>query len=245
MIELLNIVNMQYGDPIINKIDIPLGNTIQYRVYKDYTRFDIQTGNNVKDLSILNRDLSRVILMDPDPRHYETTQPDNAIAMPAFEGRPGDTYLRDIVPFLETLAISGAPDVRPILKQYQGTDIPKKFSENTARYNEQLRDATLKVDGDQATDGSSKSGGWAAAVGRGLLAVMGMSRSPQTPQPVPLLQSFTPEEEERMKEEHLRSVMQTIEVRKRYVEEQVREQREMHEQMAAHAKSMLATFCIS
>jgi mitochondrial import inner membrane translocase subunit TIM50 len=127
-----------YAIPILDKLD---GNmqTIFYRLYRNHTRYDISSGDYVKDLSILNRDLKRVILMDPDERHYKTTPPDNVIEMKPWEGDPKDTYLLDIIPFMETLAISGFEDVRPTLKAYKGKNIPKEFGESLARIQKEQR----------------------------------------------------------------------------------------------------------
>ena len=53
-----------------------------------------------QDLSYLNRDLSKVILLDTDPDHC-TTHPDNSIVIPKWKGTPGDRGLVAMIPFLE------------------------------------------------------------------------------------------------------------------------------------------------
>ncbi len=53
-----------------------------------------------QDLSYLNRDLSKVILVDTNPEHV-ALNPENAIVVPAWDGRPGDKGLVDLIPFLE------------------------------------------------------------------------------------------------------------------------------------------------
>ncbi|RKP10832.1 HAD-like domain-containing protein, partial [Thamnocephalis sphaerospora] len=112
------------AEPILHKLD-PVG-YVPHRFYRDATRYF--EGKHVKDLSHLNRDLSQVIIMDSNPDAYGL-QPDNAIAVPPWQGKAGDTYLRDIVPFLLTLSETRPADVRPILKAYYGKDIPKTFAE--------------------------------------------------------------------------------------------------------------------
>jgi import inner membrane translocase subunit TIM50 len=121
-----------YAAPILDKLD---GNiqSIFYRLYRDSTCYDIMSGEYVKDISIMNRDPRRVIIMDSDPRSYMHTQPENAIETKPWEGDGNDTFLFDIIPFMETLAISGLEDVRPTLQSYKGKDIPKLFKENLAR----------------------------------------------------------------------------------------------------------------
>ncbi|CAJ0766419.1 18472_t:CDS:10 [Entrophospora sp. SA101] len=55
------------------------------------------------DVSKLNRDISKVIIMDSNPDSY-SLQPENAITVPPWKGDPNDTFLIDIIPFLECLA---------------------------------------------------------------------------------------------------------------------------------------------
>lgn len=54
----------------------------------------------IQDLSYLNRDLSKVILIDTNPDHV-AMQPDNAIVVKPWNGQPGDKGLVDLIPFLE------------------------------------------------------------------------------------------------------------------------------------------------
>lgn len=53
-----------------------------------------------QDLSYLNRDLSKVILIDTNAEHV-ALNPENAIVVPAWNGQPGDKGLVDLIPFLE------------------------------------------------------------------------------------------------------------------------------------------------
>ena len=53
-----------------------------------------------QDLSLLNRDIQRVILFE-DHAAKATCQPENTIDVPAFTGDDSDTYLIKILPFLE------------------------------------------------------------------------------------------------------------------------------------------------
>ena len=53
-----------------------------------------------QDLSYLNRDLSKVILLDTNPEHA-ALQPDNAIIMKPWEGKGGEEGLVELIPFLE------------------------------------------------------------------------------------------------------------------------------------------------
>lgn len=53
-----------------------------------------------QDLMYLNRDLSKVILLDVHPEHA-SAQPENTIIMPKWDGKPGDKSLIAMIPFLE------------------------------------------------------------------------------------------------------------------------------------------------
>ena len=57
-----------------------------------------------KDLSYLNRDLSKVIMLDTDPDHV-STHPENAVVLPKWKGDPKDKGLVAIIPFLECMQI--------------------------------------------------------------------------------------------------------------------------------------------
>lgn len=69
----------------------------------------------VKDLSLLGRDLSRVIIVDNSPNSF-ALQPDNGILIQTWLGDPADTRLYQLMPILESLAnVEG--DVRPFLRR--------------------------------------------------------------------------------------------------------------------------------
>lgn len=114
--------------PIIEKLD-PYNFFIAYRLYREATRS--VDGKIVKDLSYLNRDLSKVILLDTHPEHV-SSHPENAIIIPKWTGAPGDKGLIAMIPFLESIAIYKSPDVRPILQAYAGKDIPIEYAEKEA-----------------------------------------------------------------------------------------------------------------
>src|SRR6202012_3047812 len=109
-----------------------------YHLFRESTR--VVDGKIVKDLSYLNRDLSKVILLDTHPDHAYT-HPENAIILPPWKGGSENVGgLVGLIPFLEckinTIAISSnrlthsiaiaffnTPDIRPVLTAYQGKDI--------------------------------------------------------------------------------------------------------------------------
>ncbi|KAG2129760.1 HAD-like domain-containing protein [Suillus clintonianus] len=119
--------------PIIEKLD-PYNFFITYKLFREATRS--VDGKIVKDLSYLNRDLSKVILLDTHPEHV-SSHPENAIIIPKWTGAPGDKGLIAMIPFLESIAIYKSADVRPILQAYAGKDIPIEYAEKEAEAKQQ------------------------------------------------------------------------------------------------------------
>ncbi|KAG0251274.1 mitochondrial inner membrane protein required for protein import [Mortierella polycephala] len=107
-----------------------------YRLFRESTRYI--DGKHVKDLSHLNRDLSKVIIMDSNPDAY-LLQPENAIAMKPWLGDPNDTELVAMIPFLETLALTEVEDVRGPLSKFRGKNIPVEFAKWEEELKEQMR----------------------------------------------------------------------------------------------------------
>ncbi|KAF8984689.1 mitochondrial inner membrane protein required for protein import, partial [Entomortierella lignicola] len=104
-----------------------------YRLFRESTRYI--DGKHVKDLSHLNRDLSKVIIMDSNPDAY-SLQPENAIAMKPWTGDPNDTELVAMIPFLEAIVLNNVEDVRGPLAMFRGKNIPVEF----AKWEEELKE---------------------------------------------------------------------------------------------------------
>ncbi|KNE65200.1 dullard-like phosphatase domain-containing protein [Allomyces macrogynus ATCC 38327] len=148
--------------PIIDKLDTYQG--ITYRLFRDATHY--HNGKHVKDLSRLNRDLSKVVIMDWDEDAY-SLQPENAIHLDRWDGKPTARSLNDYIPFLEMIALSGVPDVRPILQSYQGADVPTKFAERQAEYRRRIAEELKKAEEEAHANASSRSGGLLGLLGGG------------------------------------------------------------------------------
>ncbi|EJF60655.1 NIF-domain-containing protein [Dichomitus squalens LYAD-421 SS1] len=114
--------------PILDKLD-PYQFYIIHRLFRDACRSE--NGQPVKDLSYLNRDLSKVILLDTHPEHVKPN-PENAIILPKWTGDAKDRGLVAMIPFLESIAIFRTPDVRPVLKAYEGKNIPIEYAKKEA-----------------------------------------------------------------------------------------------------------------
>uniref|UniRef100_A0A3Q0QWW4 Mitochondrial import inner membrane translocase subunit TIM50 n=1 Tax=Amphilophus citrinellus TaxID=61819 RepID=A0A3Q0QWW4_AMPCI len=99
--------------PLIDSID-PQG-FVMYRLFRDATRY--MEGHHVKDVSCLNRDSSKVILVDCK-REAFSLQPFNGLALKKWDGNSEDRTLYDLANFLKTIAMSGVEDVRSVLENY-------------------------------------------------------------------------------------------------------------------------------
>jgi len=117
--------------PVLEKLD-PFTIYIPYKLFRESTKTTSE--GLVKDLSYLNRDLSKVVALDTDASRY-SMHPENAIIVPKWKGdasgdRP-DGLIR-LIPFLESIAMHSPSDVRPILKHYAGKDIAATYAEKEA-----------------------------------------------------------------------------------------------------------------
>ncbi|XP_037534263.1 mitochondrial import inner membrane translocase subunit TIM50 [Nematolebias whitei] len=105
--------------PLIDSID-PQG-FIMYRLFRDATHY--MEGHHVKDVSCLNRDTSKVILVDCKREAFQL-QPFNGMALKKWDGNSDDRTLYDLTNFLKTIALSGVEDVRAVLENYALEDDP-------------------------------------------------------------------------------------------------------------------------
>ncbi|KAL1407278.1 mitochondrial inner membrane protein required for protein import [Vanrija albida] len=122
------------GLPVAEKLD-PFTLYLPYKLFRESTRYI--DGKVVKDLSYLNRDLSKTILLDINSDHA-ALQPENAIIVKPWGGTAGDKGLVELIPFLESIGIFAPADVRPVLKNYAGKDIPKEYAKQEAAMKERV-----------------------------------------------------------------------------------------------------------
>ncbi|OCL07379.1 NIF-domain-containing protein [Glonium stellatum] len=119
------------ADPVIRKLD-PF-RVVMWPLFREATRYE--KGEYIKDLSYLNRDLSKTILIDTKAAHAKL-QPENAIILPPWTGQPNDRNLVSLIPFLEYIATMGITDVRKALASFEGTDIATEFARREAKARE-------------------------------------------------------------------------------------------------------------
>jgi len=121
--------------PILESLD-PNG-YIMYKLYRDATRYT--KGVHIKDLDCLNRDLSKVILVDWNNNAFQL-HPQNALRLRKWKGEDGDRTLVDLAVFLRTIATSNVEDVRLVLEHYGQFDDPlEAFKENQRRLDDEQR----------------------------------------------------------------------------------------------------------
>ncbi|KAB8069989.1 HAD-like domain-containing protein [Aspergillus leporis] len=122
------------ADQVLRKLD-PF-RIIRWPLFREATRY--KDGEYIKDLSYLNRDLSKVILLDTKEEHARL-QPENAIILDKWRGDPKDKTLVALIPLLEYMAGMGVEDVRPILKSFEGKDIPIEFAKREKAMRERFQ----------------------------------------------------------------------------------------------------------
>ena len=132
----------EYCDKILSLID-PNLEFIKFRLFRKHS---ISKDNDIKikDLSLLGRDLSKIIIIDNSAKNYKLQQ-DNGLPITSWKGDVNDTALKNLIPILKNIAENNVEDVRKIIVK-----IKEKLSErNTDNYiyindNELYKDRTNK-----------------------------------------------------------------------------------------------------
>ncbi|CZS95506.1 hypothetical protein WAI453_011401 [Rhynchosporium graminicola] len=115
------------AEPIIRKLD-PY-HIVTWPLFREATRYE--NGEYIKDLEYLNRDLSKVIIIDTKASHVQK-QPENAIVLKKWEGNVQDNELVGLIPFLEYIHTMAYSDVRKAIASFEGQHIPTEFARREA-----------------------------------------------------------------------------------------------------------------
>lgn len=110
--------------PLIEAIDP--NQCVLYKLFRDstkYVRYDWSpSGVHIKDLSKLNRDLKKVIMIDTK-REAVQYQPENALVLPKWHG-DDDHDLVDLTDMLIVIAQERPEDIRELIKCYTSLEDP-------------------------------------------------------------------------------------------------------------------------
>ena len=98
----------KYADPLMNILDPE--KLCTSRLFREHCTWLDQT--YVKDMSLINRKMENIILIDNSPNSYRL-QPENALPISTWYNDPADTELYDFIPLL--IGLSKVKDVRIVL----------------------------------------------------------------------------------------------------------------------------------
>lgn len=102
------------GENIVRKLD-PYG-CISFSLFRFATRHE--QGRYIKELSVLNRDPAKVLVIGHDSEGFKDAQ-SNMLVVKPWTGDPDDESLEKAVDFLEGLALSRAQDIRPVIAKFK------------------------------------------------------------------------------------------------------------------------------
>uniref|UniRef100_A0A2K6NF78 Mitochondrial import inner membrane translocase subunit TIM50 n=1 Tax=Rhinopithecus roxellana TaxID=61622 RepID=A0A2K6NF78_RHIRO len=105
--------------PLIDSVDFH--DFVSYRLFWDARRY--MNGHHVKDISCLNRDPARVVVVDCKKEAFRL-QPYNGVALQPWDGNSDDRVLLYLSAFLKTIALNGVEDVQTVLEHYALEDDP-------------------------------------------------------------------------------------------------------------------------
>lgn len=120
---------LMYSEKAVQKLD-PFHAYVSYSLFREACRY--KDGKLIKDLSLLNRDLTKVVAIDVNSESL-SLQPENSLILKPWDGKPDD-YLIQLIPFLEYLATQPVKDVRPILNSFTNKEnIVGEFCDREAK----------------------------------------------------------------------------------------------------------------
>ena len=122
------------GDALVKKLD-PFG-CISFALYRPAT--ESFQGISLKDVSRLNRDLNKLIVIGHDTQGFKH-HPENMLTTKPWLGDPQDSSLEEAIDFLEGIAFARPKDVRSILKKFQSGPFPQSYDQIQAESFDSLR----------------------------------------------------------------------------------------------------------
>lgn len=118
------------ADPVVAELDKQ--GCIMHRIYRDGTYY--HNGVHVKDLSRLNRNINRMIVIDDDMAEVQFN-PENVVRVKPYTDPTDrtDNTLARITPFLIEIARENHSDIPVLLSQYAGMDADEIADEQERR----------------------------------------------------------------------------------------------------------------
>jgi mitochondrial import inner membrane translocase subunit TIM50 len=118
------------AEPVVMSLD--KSGCIMHRLYREATYYT--NGVHVKDLSRLNRNVKRMIVLDDDPLEVQLN-PENLIRVKPYNDPTDrtDNTLARITPLLIEIAREGYDDIPALLSQYRGMDADEIADEQERR----------------------------------------------------------------------------------------------------------------
>ncbi|CAN3356493.1 mitochondrial import inner membrane translocase subunit Tim50p [Diutina catenulata] len=138
-----------FSEKTVNKLD-PYHAYVSYQLYREACRY--KDGKLIKDLSLLNRDLAKTVIIDTTPDAY-ALHPENAIPAKPWDGNPDDRYLIELIPFLEYLATQRVTDVRKVLATFDKDHLVEEYQQRELAVREKW-----KKDNPQLFSGKGNAG---------------------------------------------------------------------------------------
>lgn len=128
------------GDAVVKKLD-PFG-CISHSLFR-FATTHTDTGGYLKDLSKINRDLAKVIVMGHDKTGF-SRHPENFVQMREWHGDAHDGALEESIDYLEMLAFSRMADLRPAIKYQAGKLFPDGFEREQAEAFDTARQQSIQ-----------------------------------------------------------------------------------------------------
>jgi len=107
---------MGVAEPVVASLD--KNGYIMHHLFREATRFI--NGSHVKDISMLNRNVNRIIVIDDDPREVQLHQ-QNLLRVKPYDDPTDreDKTLENIIPMLIEIAKENHKDIPMLLNQFR------------------------------------------------------------------------------------------------------------------------------